>query len=158
MTHSHLSLDLSYGLKNDAYYDEKGRSAECKRSDLSAGNDVDYKRKHGNYTKEERSEESDSVKNSRDVIGGGLTGTDTRNKAALFLHVVRNLDRVKGDRSIEVSEENNQNNVQHQSDGVDRRMKVKPVVLVQHAHDRSPDTRQTLSCEGNDDLRDRHQG
>ena len=108
MPHCHLSLNLSYCFKDNADYDEQRRASEGERADLRACADIDYQRYYRDYTEEERSDKSNSVKNSRYIIGGGLTGTDTRDKAAVLLKVIRNLYGIKGYKNIEIREKNYQ--------------------------------------------------
>ena len=66
--------------------------------------------------------------NSVQIITGGLARPDTRDETALLLQIIRNLDRIEGDRGIEISEENNQYDIYHKSDGIHRLARIAPVV------------------------------
>ena len=44
------------------------------------------------------------IQNMIQIIAGGLARTDTWDKAALLLHIVCHLKRIKGNRRIEVGE------------------------------------------------------
>jgi len=96
MTHGHLSFDFTVGFKSYADNDEQGRTAESDRAEHTAGAEVNDQREYRDETEEERTDQGDSVKNTSDVIGGGLTRTDTRNEAAVLLEVVGNFDGVEG--------------------------------------------------------------
>ena len=102
MTHCHLSFDLSCCLEDNTYYDEEGRSAECKRSDRCLRYHVNYKRNNRNNTEEECSDKCDSVENLCNEIGGRFAGTVTGDKSTVLLQVVRNFYRVERDQDLEV--------------------------------------------------------
>ena len=104
MTHRHLRLDFTRRFKDNSNYYEERRTTERYRTELVVENDVYYERYYRYDTKEKCSDKSNSVKNLRYIIGGGLTGTDTRNKAAVLLQVIRYLDRIEGNENVEVSE------------------------------------------------------
>ena len=138
VSHSELSLKLSEGLKHNANDDYQGSTAEgeyagkrlsirldCSpvRGDLIGGiptgtdplKDVlNYVRAYyyGNYcndAEEQSTCKSDLVEYLSDIIRGGSTLSDTVDSAALLFQVVRNLYRIEGDLSIEVSEGDDQN-------------------------------------------------
>ena len=66
------------------------------------------------------SDEDDILENSLKIFGGGLSGTNTRDETALLFEIVRYFQRIEGDRCVEIREEDHQNNVENQSDVVDR--------------------------------------
>src|ERR1700728_3910505 len=57
--------------------------------------------------------ERDARQNLVNEIGGALAGTDARDKSAVLAHVVGDFARIKHDRNIEISEENNAEGVEH---------------------------------------------
>ena len=95
MTHRHLTLDLTYCLDNNAYYDEHGRAAECDDSEESAGYDVQNKRYARNDAEEECAHERNLIEYLLDIECGGLSGTNAGDKAAVLHQVIGNLNRVE---------------------------------------------------------------
>ena len=74
-------------------------------------NTVENVRQNTDNGKTDRTDEDDIIKNLCQVITCRLAGSDTGNKSALLLHVVRYHQRIEGNGGIEVSKEDNQYDV-----------------------------------------------
>ena len=93
------------------------------------------------------------------IIYRGFTRADAWDKAALFFHVICNFHRVEGDGGIEISEENNKDNVENQAQRSNWIGFVKPVVGIQHLDQRSADAFDIrLSDKRQDNRWERHDG
>ena len=104
----HLGLNLFHGLQNNTYDNDKAGSTE---GNACFENTVEDVRQNTDNGKTDRTDEDDVVKNLCQVITCRLAGSDTGNKSALLLHVVRYHQRIEGNGSIEVSKEDNQYDV-----------------------------------------------
>lgn len=87
MTHGHLRFDFTCGLKNNTDHDYNRASGESERRKLSSGNDVRNKRNDCDHDEEESTDEGDSRKNLRDIVGRRLAGTDTGINPPFFLRL-----------------------------------------------------------------------
>ena len=100
MSYQHLGFDLLQGLQDNTGYDDDGGTAEgYVRSEIS----VEEYRDNSDDAQTYSADKYDIVKDCGKIIHGWLSGTDTRNKAALFLHVICDLQRIECDGGIEVS-------------------------------------------------------
>ena len=102
MTHGHLRFDFTCGLKNNTDHDYNRASGESERRKLSSGNDVRNKRNDCDHDEEESTDEGDSRKNLRDIVGRRLAGTDTGDKSAVLLEIVCDFDRIERYRNVEI--------------------------------------------------------
>ena len=83
---------------------------------------------NGNYGDDaevERAEERDLVQHALDKLAGRLAGTEAGDISAVLLQVVRNLDGIELDSRVEVSEEDDEQEV---DDGVRNGVIAKPCV------------------------------
>jgi len=122
VTQCHLCLELANCLKCNTYHDKERCTTESKLCDSLnvplevACDDRNCHREAGNEAKEDCADRCDSVKNLFDIIGGGLTGTNTGNGASVVLNVVCNLYRIERDHDVEVRESNDKDDVDYDID------------------------------------------
>ena len=112
VSHQHHGLDLLDGLKHDTYNDDQACSAERDRSVEEASENEGKDSHHGQTN---CTDENNIIQDPVQVLAGGPAGTDTRDKAAALLEVVRDLDRVEGDRSVEICEEHQKKDVEQKT-------------------------------------------
>ena len=77
---------------------------------------VEEERNDGYNCKAGRPDKNDIFQYRIQEIHRRFSGTDSRNKTALLLHIIRHLNGIEGDRRIEISEEDHQHDVEDQSD------------------------------------------
>ena len=111
MTHKHLRFNLLNRFERNAHNDKKRCTADCKVADIHKL--VHKYRQHRNYGKEYRARKRDFRQNSRNVIRGRSARTNTGNKSAVLLQIVRNLNRIELNCGIEIREEDYEQEVQY---------------------------------------------
>ena len=89
MSHGHLCLELGNGLKSNTDNDQQRRAAECDTAYARAGDKINDDREYGNDVKEQRADKSDPAAYLSDVLNRRSAGTDTSDRAAVLLKVVR---------------------------------------------------------------------
>src|SRR6266508_2455710 len=109
VAHQELGLDLFHRLQTDAHGDQDGGPAEGELLDV-AGRQRD-ERQDRDGGQEHRPWKRDPGQDVVKVLGGGPARADARDEAAVLLHVVRGVDRVEGDRVVEVREQDDQHEV-----------------------------------------------
>ncbi len=102
MTHGHLGFDFTDGFQNNTDNDDDRRTTERQTREVAAAQNIDKERENRDDAEKKRTDERDTVENLGDVIRRGTTGTDTGNGTAVRLEVVRNFNRIEGNRNIEV--------------------------------------------------------
>src|SRR5579871_1151136 len=87
-------------------------------------------RNEGNDDQIQSADQRDAGQHFVDVVGGSPAGTNTRNKAAIFAHIVGDFARVEHDRYVEVGEEDDTHGIQNRVerlaplDGIKQRTKI----------------------------------
>ena len=109
MSHHHLALELLNGLKRNADDDDNGCAAQ--RQVAHAGELAVEQGYQRDDRKEERADEGDSGKNLFDISSGGSAGTNTGDRTVVCLQIVRHFHGIVLDRGVEVSEQQNENEV-----------------------------------------------
>ena len=87
---------------------------------LAPNTPLNTRRNGHNDDQTDCTDKDDVVQDLVQVILSRLTGTDTRDESTLLLHIVRYLNRIEGNGCIEVSKEDIQYNIQHQTNSVYR--------------------------------------
>ena len=105
VAHQHLGLHLFHGLQNNADNNDQAGSA---KGNVCAKQTAENIRQYGDNNQSHGSDKDQVIQHPGQVIAGGLARSDTRNKAALPLHIIRHHQRVEGDGCIEVCKENYQ--------------------------------------------------
>ena len=112
----HLSLQLAEGLESDADHDEQGGTAEGQVGDThtvdGVPDGIDDHGDTGQAAEEDGAQQSDSVEDLLDIVNGGLTGTDAGDGAAVVTQVVGYFHRIEGDHDVEVSERDDQDDLE----------------------------------------------
>ena len=142
----HHSFDLLDSFKRNADRDQHGRSADIQVVDLEY--EGQNQRDRCTDRKTDRSDEGDIAADLLDILKRRFARTDTRDKAAVLLQVVRDIHRIEGDGSVEICKENDQNNVQACSE---------PVACGKPVKDRSPCAGRIGIKEACNDLREAQQ-
>lgn len=105
--HEHQRIELVCDLKRytdhnqDAGGTEGGKNVDVQYLEEYGGNDCD------NH-EEESAEHGQTAALLLEILRGGTARTDAGNEAAVLLEILRNLNRVKGDGGVEVSEANDE--------------------------------------------------
>lgn len=92
-----LGLHLLHRVKTDADHDEQARPAE-REVLVRAEQDDGQRRDERDERQVEGAGGGQPAQDVRQVVLGGLAGSDARDEAAVLAHVVADLDRVEGDR------------------------------------------------------------
>ena len=102
--------DKSKPVKVDTYNDQKrsASEAEVKRRKLSY-----YRRHYSYYRKEYRAYKRNSCHYHCQIFSRRSSRSYSRNKAAVVLHIVRNLNRIESNRCIEICEEYDERYIEH---------------------------------------------
>ena len=104
-----VGLDLVHGIQRHAHDDHDRRAAPPEwNMELLA----DYARDDAYDCNVERSTERDPGQHIINVIGSLLSLSHARNESLLFFQIVRHVDRLKGDRGVEMAKENNQEDIE----------------------------------------------
>ena len=105
--HEHQRIELVCDLKRytdhnqDAGGTEGGKNVDVQYLEEYGGNDCD------NH-EEESAEHGQTAALLLEILRGGTARTDAGNETAVLLEILRNLNRVKGDGGVEVSEANDE--------------------------------------------------
>ncbi len=134
MSYQHLGFDLLDGLQYNTTYDDDGCSAE---GYIGTKISIEENRDQCNDAKTNCADEDDISKNRLKIICGGLARTNAGDKAALLLHIIGDLHRIKGDRCIEVGKEHCQCQINDQTDGILPVIRITPVILTQAIKDKT---------------------
>ena len=113
----HQGLYLFQSFQNYADNDNKAGSAE---GNVRPEDTVEYKRQYADNGKTACADENNVVQDSVQIITGRLTRSDTGDKTALLFHIVRNLKGIEGNRCIEISKKDYQNNIYNKADRIYR--------------------------------------
>ena len=149
-------LDLLEGLKDDTHNDDDRSST---KGNTCVEDTVENERDHHDDQQTDCSDKYCVIQNACQIISRGLARTDARNEAALFLDIVCNLDRVEGDRCVEICEENTKGYINHKSDTVYRLLRITPVGRIQRPQNLSANSRTAVHTgEACDNARHLHQG
>ena len=105
-----MGLDLLGGIQPDADHDEQRRPAEVE-GDVEASDQ--NRRQYADGGHIQRPGEGDAPENRIDVLGRRLARPDARNIPPLVLDVVGNIDGVEGHSRIEITEEDDQCNINY---------------------------------------------
>ena len=124
ITNKHQGLNLFDCLKQNTDDNDQAGSSE---GNAGAEDTVKDIRQHTYNRQAAGSDEDYIIQNAVQIITGRLTGSDSGDKAALFFHIVCNLDGIEGYRGIEVRKENYQYNINHKTDGINRFAGLAPV-------------------------------
>ena len=160
VTHQHLRLNLLERFKHNADHDDQRCTAEVHaRAECACKENRNNRYNCESYC----SNKDDIIQHFVQIFRRRPARADTRNKAALLLHVVCDLHRVEGDGGVEVSKENNHGDIEYRPERVLKLaelLEVEPVALIQHIEDLAPE-RRTLSVhaeKGRNNNRELHQG
>src|SRR6478752_1870995 len=106
-----LGLDLLHGLKADTH-DDQDRGAAEGEALVCTDEDERNERDERDEREVQRAGDRDAVQDVAEVLGRGSPGSNTRDEAAVLLHVVGDLGRVERDRHVEEREEQDQEGVE----------------------------------------------
>src|SRR3989344_667179 len=109
-----LAVDLLHGFERDGYYNQKCRTAD--RKPLYARKALRDVRKNGNEAKKYRAKERNAVQKARKENGRRLPRTDSRNKAARLLEILRNLLGVECYHGVEKGKDDDEHEVERTVD------------------------------------------
>ena len=116
MTHGHLRFHFAYCLEDYTYNDEEGRTAERNNVQKTACENVEEKRETSDKAEEERTHKNNLIEDLLNVKSCRSAGTNAGDRAALLHKVIGNLNRIEGDRDIEVSKRNDKSEEQYYID------------------------------------------
>src|SRR6204780_3429080 len=103
-----MGFDLRDGIERNADEYHEGRAAEEKR-DVEARDQ--NRGQHAYGADVNRAAERDARQHAIDVVGGEAAGPDAGDEAAVLFQIVGDVDRIEGNRRVEVTEEENQRDV-----------------------------------------------
>jgi hypothetical protein len=112
ISHQHHGFNLLDGLKHNTYYDDQACSS---KGDRGIEDTSENERKNADDRQADCADENNVIQDPAQIFACRLSGTDTRDKAAVLLEIVRNFDRVEGDRGIEICEENKKDDVKYKA-------------------------------------------
>ena len=107
MTHQHLGFQSLHRFESNTDYDEQGGTADSNGREIG----IDHCKDIGqcrDQTQEERTDQGDPVEALGNKVCGGLAGTNAHDKATVLLQVVCHFNRVEGNDSVEIAEEDDQ--------------------------------------------------
>ena len=90
--------------------DKKCRPAEIEWDIKALHQD---RRQHADRGDVQGTSQSNAGQDALDIIGCWSSRSQPRDIAAIFLHIVGNINRIKGNRGIKVAEEDNEENVKN---------------------------------------------
>ena len=128
MSYQHLGFDLFECFEYYAAYDDDGCST---KGHVCSEVSVEEDRNDCDDAESDCADEDDVPQNGVEVICGGLAGSYSRDKSALFLHIVGDFDWIKGNRCVEVSKQYGQCKIDDQTDGVLPVVRIAPVILAE---------------------------
>ena len=134
--------------------DQAGTSKGNARSE----NPIEKERKNTYDRQPACPDENNIVQNLRQIVAGGLAGPDAWNKPALLLHIIGDFKRIKGNRRIEISKEDYQNDVNHKTDGIERLAGFTPVIGAQAFQNMAPYAVSVVARKLTDNDRKLHNG
>ena len=105
MTNQHLRFNLLHCLQNDADNDDQRGSAE---RHLRIKRAREENRNHGYNRKSDRAHKDNIIEHLRKIIRRRSAWTDTGDKTALLLHIIRHLQRIERNGGIKIREEKDQ--------------------------------------------------
>ena len=109
MPHQHLCFQRLHRLKGNAHNDDDGGAADRQ---ISVADSLTQQQRADRHDAQiNGAEQGDLAQDFLDEVHSGLAGTESRDKAALLLQVVGDLDRVELDRGVEVAEEDDEQEV-----------------------------------------------
>lgn len=110
--YEHHGFDLLDRLKHDTDNDDQAGSS---KGDRGIEETSENERKDADHGQADRTNENNVIENPVQVLAGGSAGTDTRDKSAALLQIVRDLDRIESDRCVEIRKEDQKDNIEHKS-------------------------------------------
>ena len=108
MASDQVGFDLLDGIESDADDDEKGGTAEVERDTVLCDQKVG---KDANDRDVESAAKGDPREDEVDVLGRLLSGADSGDVASGFFDIVSHVDGVEGDGGVEVTKEDDQEDV-----------------------------------------------
>src|ERR1700687_5883439 len=112
-----MGFYLCHGIERDADNDQQSRTAEIER-DVEALNQDRWQHAYGAHVN--RAAERDSREHPINVFGREASRPNARNKTAVFLQVIGDIDGIESNRRVEVAKEDDQGDVSdiiHESAG-----------------------------------------
>ena len=131
MTNCHHGFYLFHCLKDNTDNDD---DRSCSERNLYRKYTCKEDRDHRNNTKADSANENDLVKYIGKIIRSGLAGSYAGDKSALLLQIVRYFDRVECHRGLEICEEYNECDIDHNAECVFERTVIgyiKPFALAE---------------------------
>jgi len=116
MTHEHLRFELLNSFKRNGNKNQDRCTTECDTRRLGE-DDLNDVRKDSDNTKEESAEKGYFMNGLDDEVAGRLTGTDTRDCAAVVLDVVSYFYGIVLNRDVEIVKRNDKNECQNDVNG-----------------------------------------
>ena len=108
MPHEHLSFQLLGGLQGHAHHDQHAGRAEHAGDVQGVQHDGGD---HGDDGQEQRAEQGQTVADLAQVFARGTARPDAGDEAAVLLEVLAHLHRIEGDGGVEVTEGDDQQEV-----------------------------------------------
>ena len=99
MSYQHLRLNLFNRLQNNSGNDDQRCSTE---GNVRPEESVKENRDHSDDTQTDGSDKDNVIQNRSQIIHGWLARPDARDKTALLLHIVCDLQWIEGNRRIEI--------------------------------------------------------
>src|SRR5205823_12319246 len=121
LTHDQLRLDLFHGVEGYADHDQDRRAAKVhvlRRYSSQGGGEQRNQDRHP--TEEERAGKGDARHGAIQVLGRRHARPDAGDEGGVLLQVVSGVDRVEGDRGIEVGEAEDEDEVDEVIEDVGR--------------------------------------
>ena len=104
-----MGFDLGDGVEADADHDQQRRSTEEERNTSPHGQ---QRRQHADYRHVEGAHQCDAGQHAVDVFGGPLARADARNVSTRLLDVLGHVHGIDHDGRVEVTEEDDQPDVE----------------------------------------------
>src|SRR5699024_8572234 len=112
ISHQHHGLDLFQSLQNNTDYNDQRCSAE---RHVCTKHAVKEERNHSDDRKPCRTDKNHIAQNIIQLVNCQFAWTNTKYKSTLLLNIVCHFQRIEGDGCIEISKEDNQDIIQHQT-------------------------------------------
>ena len=129
LPYRNLSVDFFDEINDHRDDDEKRRATDRDGGDASEVFDDYWKDRDD--AEEKRADKRQTGQDARDMLGSGITGTNTGNERAVFLEVCGDLVRVKSHSRVEICENENQEEV---GDAIE-------IIVSQEGHDKAGNVR-----------------
>ena len=110
MAHNHHGLNLLHGLEGNAHHNQQGRAAKVHAFDV--GGCRNHVGQHRDEGQEDGAGQSDAGHDMVKIVCRRLARADARDEAAVFLEVLCHIRYLYSNRSIEVSKEHDEQDVQ----------------------------------------------